>query len=1828
MEKDQRPRREGAGVNRNLSVDFVWPGNFGTDNVPTEIVPEVIATRSDAAAPSTSTKKTRSSNYSLISLERKRLAILKEKKRQELEQKQRQVQFELEQKQKETENSIRLLEMEHDLQNAELDEQEEMRSCSEKSRTSIDIPENKGSFAEEDRVQTVTDWIQRIPEVEVEDVECKRDKEHPNNDIKMLCETLSNVLKSVPSPSIHNKSSKLLARHTVDKDFPRFDGNPREWPLFYKQFQNICSLCEYSNEEIMLKLQSCLKGDAKGAVAGMMLTPENVNLVIQTLQMRFGRPEQIIDAMLFNVRSLPYIRETNLEKLIQFSTEVCNVVSIMKTLNSTGHLQNPQLLKDLLYKLPDTLKLKWGEVVVSKKGLVNLQDFSQWIGEVANAACYVSTPQSYNVEKHGQFKQHFQAKKPERVFSTHELKKNKCYYCEKDHREELCPRMKEDSVDKRWNIVTKKKLCFSCLNRSHHKFKCRLKKKCDQNGCQMYHHFLLHKDPTDKHNSGMQEDSTQKVEMVCTLRSDTKRVILRMIPVQLYGPAGVISVLALCDEASTVTLLDAKIAERLGLTGPSETLCLQWTNDEVSIQQTSLRMDVQISKPDEENNKFIMRGVRTIKNMSLPTQNVNMSDLRKYRHLKGLPISDIRNEKPLLLIGQDNANLIIARQIRSGPENLPVASKCRLGWAVHGPCDSRRNDGEIFRAHTLHICENKSAEDELIELVKNSFSTESFGVLVTADRLSVENERALKIMNETIKKVDRRYEIGLLWRHDNIQLPESRYRALQRMRCVEKKCRQNDKLGRDYCDKIRDYEEKGYIRKLTREEADTVDSHTWYLPHFAVHNPNKPNKIRIVFDAAAKSHGVSLNDNLIAGPDLLQSLVAILWKFRQRRFGFCGDVREMFHRVGIRKEDRCAQRFLWRNLEIDRDPDTYEMLVMTFGATCSPVCAQFVKNLNAERFAEDPEIQRAIITKFYVDDYLDSRDDEEEALNTIQEVCRIQKIAGFEVVNWMTNSPLIKEKLLGNMLMASSKNIDDSSMHRVLGMWWNSDSDEFSFKFNTQNLMLDEIPSKRKILKSIMSLFDPLGLIACFTIKGKILMQDIWRARINWDDLLPENLLTIWRKWIEEFHEITKIRIPRCYSLMIPNATSIDIHAFCDSSEKAFASVVYLRTLCNEKVDISLIAAKTRVAPLKPLSIPKLELQAAVMSSRLVHSIKTELEIQIKKTYFWSDSRCVLKWIRANGRDYKQFVAHRVGEIQERTNISDWRWVPSEYNTADEATRDTFRRNDRKKSAISENWFSGPDFLKLPEEFWPREGKSDQLIEDDLKELKSASTPEVCLATREYENVLPEIKRFSKWLRLVRSTAWLLRFTRILKNKILNVDIKFPPELTIDEIKEAEKQWIQRAQQQCFPEDIRNLKLGKTLSKQSSLHSLCPEFKDGFLVLGGRTNLANELSERTKQPIILSPKHDYVKLLIHHYHENLRHRGVELVLNEIRQDYWLINGRAAVKSIFSRCQVCKNQRAKPIPPMMGQLPEARLSRAVRPFMNVGMDYFGPIHVTVGRRKEKRWGVIFTCLAVRAIHLEVSYTLNSDSTVMAIMRMACRRGKPQSIFCDNGTNFVAAAKELKESLKTLNRSAVIDSMSSKGIDFKFNPPTAAHMGGAWERLIGTVKRTIGKVLHDQSLRDETLQTFFVEAEKIVNSRPLTKVSIDPNDHEALTPNHFLLGSSNGDCSVPMMNPDSGSLRREWRKSSMLADSFWKRWVREYLPTLTKRTKWTKESKPIQVDDVVVLVDNTTPRYEWKMGRVTAVHPGPDGRTRVVNVKTATSEYTRPVTKICRLELEET
>ncbi|XP_055585244.1 uncharacterized protein LOC129738083 [Uranotaenia lowii] len=702
---------------------------------------------------------------------------------------------------------------------------------------------------------------------------------------------------------------------------------------------------------------------------------------------------------------------------------------------------------------------------------------------------------------------------------------------------------------------------------------------------------------------------------------------------------------------------------------------------------------------------------------------------------------------------------------------------------------------------------------------------------------------------------------------------------------------------------------------------------------------------------------------------------------------------------------------------------------------------------------------------------------------------------------------------------------------------------------------------------------------------------------------------------------------------MLSPETNVQLHILVDASESGMAAVVYLRFEREGDIDVSLVCSKTRVAPLKFLSIPRSELQSSVIGARLAKTVIENLSVKVTNRFFWTDSRNVLSWLSADYRRYSQFVSNRVSEILELSNLSEWHWIPTKLNVADEGTKWT-KNPDLSNTS---RWFKGPPFLRLPSSRWP-------LPEEPVKQTEIELRAHLlCHAVSLNNNVIPTYK-FSSWNKLLRSTSYVLRYISNLHSCRLKrkcstgplTDAELRASCTTGPLTKAELQkseiYLFRYAQEIYQHEMEILsshKVGivqRNIPKNSPLHKLNPFLDENLVIrVRGRISACEFASFDIKNPIIL-PRSDHITYLIVLYcHIRYHHQNHQTVINELRQRFHIGGLRSLYKTVRKSCQVCKIDRAIPQPPLMSDLPPCRVAAFTRPFSYLGIDYFGPIIIKNGRKQEKRWGVLATCLTIRAVHLQLVRSLTTDSCILAIRNIMGRRGVPITIYSDRGTNFIGADNELKLALATVNQNKLIEEFTTTDTQWIFNPPASPHMGGAWERLIRSVKANLAKLKPTHCPTEEVLENMLVEIENVINSRPLTDVPIDDDNSPVLTPNHFILGSSNGLKPYLPFDDSSLAVKRGWQLSQIMANVFWRCWVHDYLPTLTRRAKWYTEVKPIEEGDIAVIVDPKLPRNCWPKGRVISTTVSSDGRTRKAVVQTVNGIYERPVVKLAVLDV---
>ena len=771
---------------------------------------------------------------------------------------------------------------------------------------------------------------------------------------------------------------------------------------------------------------------------------------------------------------------------------------------------------------------------------------------------------------------------------------------------------------------------------------------------------------------------------------------------------------------------------------------------------------------------------------------------------------------------------------------------------------------------------------------------------------------------------------------------------------------------------------------------------------------------------------------------------------------------------------------------------------------------------------------------------------------------------------------------------------------------------------------------------------------------AKTLLQSLCRLKLGWDDQIGEKQLKCWNNWISQTEELKSLQIDRCYKPRdFGEVKSSQLHCFSDASEVGIGVVIYLRIENRDgTVHCSFVLGKSRVAPLKTVTIPRMELTAATASVRLCKMVTEELDLKVDQIFYWTDSTSVLKYIANTNVRFHTFVANRLAVIHEATEVSQWHYVSTKDNPADCASRGVTRMDKFLEHTI---WLRGPEYLLKGEDEWPKYVPKQRKDVDEERdpEVKREVTASVLKEETSLKGIDCLIDHFSDWNRLKKATAWLLhgidnlrKCAKDTKSKreelkraglseeTIEEQVKEARKgrlkrkgghclLTSDVLRRAEKVLVKHVQRQTFGDELIDLRAKKAVKRSSRLAALDPIIDSGILRVGGRLG-RSDMSYEAKHPMILPKASTVSRLIVKDAHKRNGHLGKNATLASIRERFWILGASELVKSVTSKCTVCRKYQGSLMKQKLADLPKERLIADKPPFSHVGMDYFGPYELKRGRSMVKRYGVIFTCLITRAVHLEVAASLDTDSCINAIRRFIARRGKPDLIRSDNGTNLVGAEREMREAIGQWNAERIHNDMLQKGVQWEFNPPAASHFGGGWERLIRSVRKVLYSVMHEQVIHvdDEGLCTLFCEVEAILNGRPLTEAPNSANDLDVLTPNHLLLLRPGESFPPGTFLRTDRYVRRRWRQIQYLADIFWTRWTKGYLPLLQSRQKWLKEECNAKVGDLVLVADNSS-RNTWNLGRIVEVQKDSNNLVRVAKVKTASTTLTRPVAKLCRV-----
>jgi len=1091
----------------------------------------------------------------------------------------------------------------------------------------------------------------------------------------------------------------------------------------------------------------------------------------------------------------------------------------------------------------------------------------------------------------------------------------------------------------------------------------------------------------------------------------------------------------------------------------------------------------------------------------------------------------------------------------------------------------------------------ESEEERLLQqietLLKSQWEVENQG---ESQAMSKEDEYSVRQMESSRVKRGEKYEMSCLWKKGCPSLTSNLKYALSRLDSLLRSKKLTPSLREQYGAILQEWVDKGYVRRLDSSKLSEKDC--WFLPHFPVIRQDKnTTKIRPVFDGKASAHGQSLNEQIHSGPNLICNLNQVLQRFRRNAVTLGMDIREMFMQICLDEKSRQYHRFLWRNSE-DKLV-LYELQRHPFGNPGSPGVSIYHTQATAREFAKEyPIAAESILESTLMDDVLDSYNSIREGKEALKGAMKIFEAAGMVPHKFISN----KEEVLSSVKpedrakgiakeLAGERGGDGLPVVKVLGLIYLPAKDLFTFRFVPPERA---VWTKRGVAQTFPTIYDPLGFIGPFTLEARIILQESFARKIGWDEALPSDLKVRWNEWLMAAKALEEIEIARCTRELTGEDLSREfICIFSDASEKGYSSTSYRVTSSMsspEKWHVAFLQAKTKVAPLKALSIPRLELLAAELSMSLYLEIKKTYKLEEASFRFFTDSQDVLYWLKSESKHLSRFVAHRISKIQDNTPVGNWFHVKSKWNPADVGSRGRSAKELGKEGL----WWNGPSFLKDFEtqvkEEKPLDGPSDAASKEYkgergavltiLHKGKERKALQLVADDRLHPRNFSDLDRFIRVLALIRKGCRRWR-ARALKE----VEEEEPSHE--EEMKLAENDFLEFVQREALGEEIHSLNKRGIVASHSKLAQYCPFLdKEGLLRVGGRLQYIRGWSFDQRCPLIL-PSNYGANLVLQRIHskEHLHALGAAALKARFAERFFMLGLTTMSRKVCKDCLPCKRILVRPVAMREAPLPDFRVGkRSERPpiFNSVQMDWTGPVMVKSRRgMMEKKYILVIVCHTYKAVHLEVLPSLTSESLLMALQRFTSRRGGVAHIWTDNAKGFEGGASRLEKTVKSLQVDDLV-------INWEFGSPWSPNHQGLVEADIQSLKRAIEATLSNRTITLEELETLAVTIESLMNARPLAFVEMRGLER-AMTPGDVMGMNGMARFSDFPFNKIK-SMGSRWIKLNRILDLWWKLFFKTYIPTLHRRNGRSTTQRELEVGDIVLLRDHRNPRGRWPVGKV--------------------------------------
>ncbi|XP_048484474.1 uncharacterized protein LOC125490156 isoform X2 [Plutella xylostella] len=1588
----------------------------------------------------------------------------------------------------------------------------------------------------------------------------------------------------------------------------KFNGQVGKYHDFVNLFKSIIDNdTRLSQCDKFYYLKTLLEGEAADVVQHLSLNAENYNVALQLLAERYDNKFRIINHHINSILDLPVIKKCSAASLRELVSKTKQHLSALTNLEVPTQHWDLMILCILQRKI-DMYTFRCFHLELKDNTLPKLDLFLKFLDQRASALETVAEVQQpcTSVNKyHG----------ASLVAAAEGQISRSCTYCQSKYHNKLhqCQKFKLALPSDRIKFVESNKLCKLCLN--SHKGKCYFAFRCAT--CKDKHNTLIH-----------DSDSVDLSKQVALSRNLSENILLPTVKVKVYDKNGRPMYLrALCDSGSQTSFILSDVANKIDCQLFNEKTIISGICGSNEIKQkASLTVYSTVNNNTQDLTCCVVKNITS----NLPQFPVNKQSLNIPPNVQLADQQFHISDKISILLGCDIFFRILMR------EQLPVAPgglylhNTMFGYIVAGKLPQH---GKYKQCPVSNFCSSTSnmmldSEFDQNEIQRLNSIDNSLKRLWQCEEVpkvyteaSSEQELAEIQFCESTKLIDGRFEVSLPLKQDfkDIRLGDSLSRALQRFYNLEKRFIRDPSLQEPYKKFIDEYVQLGHGRYYDISDYNLEQDPVYFLPHHPVINQNsKTTKLRVVFDGSMLTNeGVSLNDHLLNGPCVQNDLFSILILFRLNgKYVFISDIKKMFRNIMLNKKQCSLQNILWRDTP-QEEIRCIQLLSVTYGLRSSNFLATRCLNELAYRFKDKYPLGAAtLLNNVYVDDVSVGSNDLDELCEIKKQLTELLKLGSFELHKWSSNHPKILQDI-----PKSDQNLEDiefcqheDAFVKTLGIKYNVKKDTFNIGCS-QNEVLTEY-TKRQILSFLSSVFDPLGIIGPIIVLAKIFMQQTWMLRTAWDQAVPYDLNKKFKEFVENLLGMSDIVIPRnirTYELQL-----IELVGFSDASNKAYGSCLYVRTIDYQgNVSMNLLCSKSRINPMTKLTTPRLELNSALLLAKLAKKVYDTLKTKFSlNVYLYVDSTIVLAWLNTEPVKLSVYVANRVKMIRDLTKEFLWLYVNTTKNPADCLSRGV-------EPHLLQNydlWWCGPDYFKESSYVHSSRGLN---FPEQIPEVK------ICgISIEKKKEKFELLSKYSDINKLIRVIACIYRVYNICKK-----EGHLGGNITCAELDFALKMIIRCDQKHYFESEMNALTSNKPI--KGNLSSLNPFIDDmGLLRVGGRLQHA-QIPYFQKHPIILAKGSNITHLIIANEHKLLMHAGQRMILSTLSQRYYIVNGLREIKCVIHKCIVCFRLKAKTTEQLMGSLPFDRVNPC-RAFEKVGIDYGGPFSVKAHRIRKpliyKAYILIFVCFVTKAIHIELASNMTTECFLQCLKRFISRRNRPSIIYCDNAATFKGASNQLndlysnhskKEHQDTVHRFA-----SDLGIEFNFIPAYSPVFGGLWEAGIKSAKFHMKRVIGNQVLTYEELNSVIIQIEGVLNSRPLIALpATDTTDMAYLTPSHFLTGAAMTSIPEPDVKDIPINRLSFWKQCTKMIQCFWKAWHKQYLVQLQNRPKWRSDRPNLEVGTLVIVREDNLPPLQWKMARIVEVYPGTDGKVRALTVINSKGTKMRTsVHKVCVLPIE--